>query len=233
MIFYVLLTYGIRPTGAIKSHPAAKAQLALINRLVSLDPQIKPKVVFDYARSVEGLRSLPQLAYVLARLQGFDGPKVRLDDLSRLFRIAEMRDRERLLKELQVYGSILFSLKHRKTLSEFSTNEIHNLILHAEKSKSPAQQQRAGDTANARAASINSRKSRSIAVARQLQALKNELLQREVPAVNQNVADEANARGIRTTRGGKWTAQNVDRMLKSLERVSVEFVSGQDHARDQ
>ncbi|WP_170333259.1 hypothetical protein [Ruegeria arenilitoris] len=219
MIFYVLLTYGNRPTGPIKSHPAAKAQLALIDRIASLNPRIKAEVVFDYARSVEGLHSLPRLEKVLASLNDVDGVKVRLDDLSRLFRIAKMGDRERLLEELQVFGSSLYSVKHKKTLSNFSTGEIHNLILHAEKSNLPAQQERAGDTANARAASLNSRKGKSIAVAKQLQAVKNELLRREVSAVNQNVADEANARGIRTTRGGKWTAQNVDRMLKSLERV--------------
>ncbi len=219
MIFYVLLTYGNRPTGPIRSHPAAKAQLALIDRIVSLNPRIKAEVVCDYARSVEGLRSLPRLEKVLASLKGVDDVNVRLDDLSRLFRKAKMRDRERLLEELQVYGSSLYSVKHMKTLSKFSTSEIHNLVLHAEKSIFPAQQERAGDTAHARAASIISRKGKSIAVAKQLQAVKDELLRKKVPAVNQSVADEANARGIRTTRGGKWTAQNVDRMLKSLEQV--------------
>lgn len=218
MIFYVLLSYGNRPAGSIRAHPAAKAQLAFVNRLVSRNPEIKVDLQFDYTRRVKGLRSLPTLERVLTKVKPIDGIKVRIDNLSRLFRIAEMSDREQLLADLRAFDSKLISLKHGKTLSEFSANEIHNLILHAEKSTLPAQRHRGGDTGSARASSLVSRKDSSVRLAKQLESIKDELIDIRHRATLRMVADEANARGMRTTRGGKWTPQNVDRMLKSVER---------------
>lgn len=217
MIFYVLLTYGAKPSGSIRTHPAAKAQVAFINRVVSSRPDIKTDIKFDYARRVCGLKSLPNLKKLLVAVNEIDGVKVRIDDLSRLFRIAQLDKRQELLTELQEFGASLYSIKHRKALVDFSKDEIHNLILHAEKSKLPAQQDRNADTAKARASSVRSRTGSSVPAANELLRVKNELVDNEGAATLQMVADEANARGMTTTRGYRWTPQNVARMLKLLE----------------
>lgn len=222
MLFYVLLTYGHRPTGSVLKHPAARAQLAFIKRLVSPHPEIKVDLKFDYARRIDSLSALPALERVLSEVREIDGVKVRIDDLSRVFRITKTNNRKRLLADLQEFGACLFSIKHRKTLSDFSPDELHNLIVHAEKSKSPAQQNRSRDTAKARSSSASSRSSASIASASPVKRVKEELMDMTGKATLQMIADEANARGMRTTRGAKWTASNVGRVLDLLERAEQE-----------
>lgn len=217
MIFYVLLTHGPKPSGSICTHPAAKAQLKFIKRAVSSHPDMKVDVTFDYVRRIDRFDSLPNLKQVLVAVSDVDGVKVRVDDLSRIFRITDLNARQDLLAILQEFGTSLYSIKHNKTLADFSTDQIHNLVLHPEKSKLPAQQNRNGDTTKARASSLRSRTGRSLLVAHQLQNIKNELMDSEGRATLQMVADEANTRGMTTTRGSEWTPQNVARMLKLLE----------------
>lgn len=217
MIFYVLLTCGPRPSGSIHTHPAAKAQLRFIKKAVSSHPSIKASINSDYARRIDHLDSLPNLKKVLMGVSGSDGVKVRVDDLSRIFRVTKSSVRQKLLADLQEFGTSLYSIKHKKALAEFSPDQIRDLLIHPEKSKLPARPERSRDTSKARRSSSISRSCKSQSVAKQLKSIKNEIEERRGRVTLQMVADEANARSVSTTRGNDWSPQNVARMLKSLE----------------
>ncbi len=214
VICYVLITYGQKPSGSIRTHPAAKAQLGLFESIRQRYPQLKTKFVVDYARRIKGLASLPKLQRMLVALSDIDGPSIRIDDLSRVFRITNLRQRQNLMEELQEFGKYIFSMGHQKRLSEFSPDEIHDLILHSEKSKRLAKQGRSRDTMSARLSSAQSRAATSKRNAHLLGQVKEELTRTESRVTLQKIADHANARGMRTSRGKEWTPQNVGRMLK-------------------
>lgn len=222
MIFYILLTYGPKPCGAILTHPAAQAQLRYIRQKMAAYPGGKSKITYDYARHVDRLDSLPRLKSLLSGVHELDGIKVRIDDLSRIFRITNLTRRTELLVELQAFGTTLHSIKHGKSLAEFSDTELQNLVLHPEKSRFPAKQRRTADTSKARASSSRSRTDRSLRTGQQLSKIKNELTKIHGEVTLKMISEEANAQGVTTTRGQKWTSQNVARMLKTLEQGKEE-----------
>lgn len=214
VICYVLITYGAKPSGSIRTHPAAKAQIGLFQKSLERFPQVKAKFVVDYARRIEGLASLPNLQRMLVALSDIDGPSIRIDNLSRVFRITNPQQRQNLMEELQGFGKYIFSMGHQKRLSEFSPAEINSLILCPEKSKRLAKQERTRDTMSARLSSAQSRAATSKRNAHLLGQVKEELTRTESRVTLQMIADGANARGMRTSRGKEWTPQNVGRMLK-------------------
>ncbi|WP_026759193.1 hypothetical protein [Sediminimonas qiaohouensis] len=214
VICYVLITYGANPSGSIRTHPAAKAQIGLFQKSLERFPQVKAKFVVDYARRIEGLGSLPKLQRMLVALSDIDGPSICIDDLSRVFRITNLQQRQNLIEELQEFGKYIFSIGHQKRLSEFSSDEIRNLILFPEKSKRLARQDRSRDTTSARLSSAKSRAETSKKNAHLLRQVEEELKGTESRVTLQMIADGANARGMRTSRGKEWTPQNVGRMLK-------------------
>lgn len=217
VICYVLITYGEKPSGSIRTHPAAKAQIGLFDKWFQHFPhsqRLPARFFGDYARRVKGLASLPKLQRMLVALSNIDGPSIRIDDLSRVFRITNPQQRQNLMDELQEFGKYIFSMGHQKRLSEFSPDEIRDLIVHPEKSKRLAKQDRSRDTMSARLSSAKSRAEASKSNAHLLGQVKEELTRTESRVTLQKIADHANARGMRTSRGKEWTPQNVGRMLK-------------------
>lgn len=166
------------------------------------------------SRRINSLASLPKLHRVLVQLSDRNGPAIRIDNLSCLFRITDLQQRQNLLNELQAFGEYIFSIGHQKRLSEFSPDENRDLTLHPEKSKRLAKRDRNRDTKSARLSSAQSRAETSKKNARLLKQVEEELKGTESRVTLRMIADHANAHGMRTSRGKEWTPQNVGRMLK-------------------
>tara|TARA_R100001369_G_scaffold89568_1_gene127358 strand:+ start:1756 stop:2328 length:573 start_codon:yes stop_codon:yes gene_type:complete len=178
MIFYVLLTYGKKPAGSIATHPAAQSQMRFYRNLVSHHGIQKTQFLYDYSRKFRDLESLPGLRKLLEALKNKEGGKVYIDDVARLLKGCELQWRVGFLEELREHGAQIYSLKHRKSLDEFSGAMLKNLVQFAEKSKHPAQQARPKDTQAARRSSSEVRSSNAVRHARPLADLRQELIAR-------------------------------------------------------
>lgn len=218
LICYVLLTYGPKPTNALKAHPAAKSQLRLFDSLIEQRPQFYTKFVSDYARRIKDLDSLPRLQHALSVVEKNGGPAIHFDNLARLFRKTDLNNRHGLLVELQKFGPHIYSLAHRKRLASFSSNELSTLVLHPEKDKNLARQDRNRDMTPAQVASEISRKSSALKMAWSLDAVRDELVRKNGETTWRAIAEEANSRGIRTNTGKEWSPQNVSRVLNRFVR---------------
>ena len=216
MIFYVLLSYGPKPTGPLRNHPAAVAQMRLFDLVVAQCQPEEDRRLHDYARSVAGLGSLPRLQKMLVALSGHGTGSVVVDDPARIFRICPLKARQQLLAEMLAFKNHLHSIKHGKALTSFSETEISDLILHPEKSKNPAQPRRNCDTSDARVASLKSRTETALQKAHALAEIKDRLRLTNKGVTLKMIADAANSIGLRTTRGRLWTAPNVARALLLL-----------------
>ena len=62
MIGYVLLSYGAKPTGDWRDHPAARAQIANLKAFANENEVELQQIWKDYCRNIDGLNSLPVLA---------------------------------------------------------------------------------------------------------------------------------------------------------------------------
>lgn len=222
MAFYILLTHGKRPTENFLGHPAAKSQVRYFNMICSHKGIQKPQYLYDYARTAKSLASLPTLKFVLKKLERAGEGSVVVDDIARLIKICDLSYRVDFVQELQVYGHWIYSINHKNTLSDIPEKTIHGLILHPEKSKHPAKQQRHKNTVAARTSSEASRSNIADQNARRLAAVRDELVAAHGTATLQQISYEATARGLTSTRGGNWTPQNVARVLKRLQSKESE-----------
>lgn len=214
MIFYVLLSYGRKPDGSIRNHPAAAAQMRLFDDVVEHYKPKEDKRFFDYARRVTGIASLPKLQAFMIALSERGNGTVSIDDLSRIFRICPWNMRNQLLDDLLVFKAHLHSITHRKALIDFSDTEIKNLIIHPEKSKSLARTRGNRDSSTARKSSMKVRREKALQKAEALKRLEDRLLEANTNVSWRMIAEAANAAGLRTTRGQLWTASNVARTME-------------------
>ncbi|WP_138422374.1 hypothetical protein [Maritimibacter alexandrii] len=218
MLFYVLLSYGAKPHGSIDDHPAARSQLRLIRRIEEKHAIPAKKICFDYARRIASIDDLPNLTTLLDFVLLHPGVKVRIDDLSRLFRITDLGKREALLSSLRHYEAAIFSIRHGLALKDFSSEQSHNLLLHPEKSKSLALQGRPGWTDEAQQSSAAIRRKSAHANALALDRIREELRRAGDRDTLKNIAARANGAGLLTRRGKRWSEQNVARALKMLDK---------------
>jgi hypothetical protein len=218
MIFYALLTYGKKPTGSIAKHPAAQSQLRFYQAFVSHHGIQNAQSVYDYSRKINDLNSVPNLRKLLKALKNKQGGKVYIDDVARLLKGCELHWRVGFLEELREHGAHIHSLKHQKTLEEFSGAMLKNLVQFPEKSKHPAKQARPKCTLEARRSSAEARSSNAVRHARPLADLRQELISRSGRATLEEIADEAAVRGLKTSKGKNWTPQNVARALKLVDK---------------
>ena len=75
-------------------------------------------------------------------------------------------------------------------------------------------------TADATIASRISRANAADEKARELDTIREELNEGHEKPTLKMIADEANKRGLTTTRGGSWSSSTVGRMLKRLEETT-------------
>lgn len=223
MIAYVLLTHGAKPTGSLKSHPAATQQLANLKAFskgVGHDFQI---VVHDYARSISGIHSLPNLRRILDEIRAQEAGAMVIDDISRLFRACEIENRQCFLTELQPSAGRIIGVRQKGVMSdltEVQTALIASGALSAKFEAPNSEKVNKGtgegreQTRKATKASTQSRGSLADEKAREIVQLKAELEKIRDSVTLKELAEEANLRHLVTSRGKPWTAPGVWRALQ-------------------
>lgn len=217
IFLYIVLTYGENAPAKFRNLPAAAVQLRSLQTFSRRFPDHTPVFGVDYARRIEGLKSIPRLQKALLISRKGGGGIVLIDDIFRLFRICEIKDRKRFFDELCTFKRSLFSLRHSSFVEDLNEAVRNLLVYHPEKVKSLRQQSGRSRTESARAASLAERASKAILIFDKLNELREELTLINGAVSLAEIATEANIRGLTTARGGMWTAQNVHRVLSRHE----------------
>lgn len=233
MLAYILISYGPRPQGSLSdAHSGARVQRRNLRNFVQSREDVRThRVVCDYCRKPKNLDSLPQLAKALSEARRA-GISVLIDDFRRLFaHVADREQRMLLYDQLKPYGDIFYSIRTQGKLSELSE---HQLLFHLSASPPirysvepcPSRQQslleRRWQTAKAIEESIKVRGERADEKALALAEIFMSLKTADHGPTYQQIAEEANRQGIRTTRGNDWSAATVYRSLKRFERFDAE-----------
>lgn len=225
MIPYILLSYGRKPGPSPGRHPAARQQAANI-AYVAKTPANSMKAVVEHARRVTSLSCLPKLQRALAVAKAKDD-QVLMDDLGRLFRACKAECRASFAEELAPHREVLVGARQGGPLSNLDEKQLDYLqqgrpsaryvLATTPRPKKSAEQLRS-QTEDAALASREARRRSADVKAEHLKAIKDELEREHDRVTNRMIADEANSRGIKTTRGGEWRQDTVARSLKRLER---------------
>lgn len=222
ILCYVLITYGKKCSGSLWEHAEGADQLGSFGRFLAASPGLVPKYFSDYRREIRRVDDLPKFSWMLRKLEQRGSGLLFIDDLHRIFRRTPEECRGSLLFEMRGYGSNIFSIRHRKRLSEFSDAETTLLLMRPEKVKRPQRRSGRTNTEKARVASVRSRAERAVETGNKIKALQDELLDTADKVTLQMVADQANERGMRTATGQQWTRQTVARALEAAQRSDPE-----------
>lgn len=244
LYWYIVLTHGPKPTGKIDRHPAAQAQIANLKaHLKTLESEVQPLLRFDYRRKIRGLASLPELAHVLIAMRENGTGAILMDDIARLFAACEEERRKSFLTELLEYREQLAGLKQRGLLANMTETQLAMLASGRETTRYTYGGKRPRNNMSERdrkqqtvRATIASRKARGQAAddkARELADLRNKLTTDNKTPTLKMIANEANNRGITTTRGGPWSSSTVGRMLKRLEETKQTERTTHDEAQEE
>ena len=222
IFFYVFITYGKKPSGTPRNHAEARTQLDALDRIRAQHPDKEVKVISEYCRSVRHLNNLPKFNGMLSVLESAGIGLFFIDDLHRIFRRSPPDARESCLSEMRAYEGYIFSLRHKRKLSEFSEEQIALLLHYTEQVKIPRSRVGASNTEKARIASSRSRTDRSIEIGLEIRKLQAELLDTNDAITLQMVADLANERGMKTATGKQWTRQTIGKALEAAQRSETE-----------
>lgn len=163
-----------------------------------------------------------------------------LDDIGRLFRACESTGvREALHCELLPYASSIRGVRQNmKVLSDLS--QAHTELLFSGQLDpkfvlvSPKRKRSSADLAEqtcaATEASAQARHGAALKVAKQLGEARDRVVDGGEKATLARIAEQANADGLRTTRGSLWRADTVSRALKRLEQAVEQAESSQNDA---
>jgi hypothetical protein len=175
----------------------------------------------DYCRKGTGLASFPTLVTCLRSCKGTRA-KVLMDDIRRLFAICEPGCRQDPLTDLIDYGDHLVGLRQdlyntavQKDMSHFLKCNRPIRYRYGNIVSLLSEEDRRAQTARATARSGANRGLLADRMADTLVELREELMAAEGSAhSHRRLADIANDRGLRTTRGNQWTRATVARVLK-------------------
>ncbi len=226
MICYLLITYGPKPKGPLENCLAAHQQvrnLLFVAEKVTGKREFTP--VYDYARKVRGLDSLPELKALLDRAKEAKAT-IFIDTFIRLFSNCPKEARIDLLKELQEYSGHFKDIHSGEDIGSLSEKNLIRLVnamspvkfvleSHPQSPRRP--DVRREQTRKATQASQEARTEAANLKAGELHRLKTELLQKQDRITNAKLAREANERGLMTTRRSKWSGASVTRALKRLD----------------
>ncbi|WP_226629776.1 recombinase family protein [Alloyangia pacifica] len=189
----------------------------------------------DYCRNVRGLGSLPALQ---KHLQA--GGSVLLDDIGRLFRACESSGlRKALHRELLPYASSIRGVRQNmKVLSDLSqahtellfSGQLDPKFVLVSSKRKRSSVDLAEQTFAATEASALARHDAALKVARQLGEVRDRMVASGEKATLARIAEQANADGLRTTRGSLWRADTVSRALKRLKEAVEQAEASQNDA---
>lgn len=224
--FYVLISHGPNPRYRPKEYRQTLASYKLFKLAMersSVDSDFD--FWFDYARKVDGLSSLPVLKELLEASKTMDA-RLITDDFRRIFSRCPLDNRIALLNEIREHGRHFKDLRTRQSITELSDSLVRSIVLHegpvrfqlpgTNKKTEPTAEGRR-QTAPATAVSKRIRGHVADKKAEELAKLREELSSADHTPTLKQIADEANARGIQTTRGKDWSVASVQRQLKRLE----------------
>ncbi|MCI2395073.1 recombinase family protein [Aliiroseovarius sediminis] len=206
-------------------YPAVTQQLTNLKHLSDRLEGQKLGVYHDYAREVKGLSSLPTLKHLLDQIDGKKG-RVVIDDYRRIFARCPQKLRFDLLAELEQFGWHFLDLKLRAHIGELSQLQKMTLLTASSPIKFELKpvpraerplEERQRQTRKAAAVSRIIRTKNADSKARELAELKESLKKGGRSTSAKALAAHANEQGIKTTRGGEWSASSVRRVLKRIE----------------
>lgn len=224
--FYALISHGPNPRYRPQEYRQTLASYKLFELAMeraSVDSDFN--FLFDYARKVDDLSSLPVLKELL-KVSMTQNARFITDDFRRIFARCPLDNRIALLNEIREHGQHFKDLRTRQSITELSDNLVRSIVLHqgpvrfqlpgTNKKTEPTAKGRR-QTALATAVSRRARAYMADMKAEELAKLREELSSADHTPTLKQIADEANARGIQTTRGKDWSAASVQRQLKRLE----------------
>ncbi|SDL34002.1 recombinase family protein [Aliiruegeria lutimaris] len=226
---HVILTHGAKPKGSLYKHAPARQQILNLMAFADRHDIVISRLTFDHSRSIRGWSSFVELDRQLESCRAADSGTVVIDDLNRLFRAHTVEQRHDVLGGLQPYRRHLFCVRQGCLLDNIDHHEMLAVLRSPDRGKwsyAPRKSRLTEDEKRdqTRRAVIASRKARSAtadARARELAAVRDEMIAAgETPTLTA-IAEEANRRGLRTARNNQWTATSVARMLKRLEDGTV------------
>ena len=226
MIGYILISYGPRPTGDLRTCRAARQQIRNLQYLAQKrqnDPNFY--IGHDYARTITSLSSLPVLKDLL------EGAKERnavifIDSYQRLFVKCRSNHEQLLFNELRGYSENLRDLQTGKMLHELPESVLARILM----TQSPFKfvygnhpkstlgaKDRLDQTRKATRASQVARAAAADNKAKELNKLKEELETNAGPVSFFELAQVANERGLKTTRNREWSGSAAKRALDRLK----------------
>lgn len=179
----------------------------------------------DYCRHVKGLSSLPKLKEFL-ELARQNGVWFVTDDFRRIFARCDRAVRPELYQEIIAYGNYLKDLRTGKSFSLLHETQVKSIVGHegpvrfifeSDKPKGEPTPRGLDQVKNATKASAEIRGLKANKKAEQLKEVKAALTVEGKSPTLKGIAEEANARGLTTTRGNPWTTSTVQRVLKRLQ----------------
>ncbi len=223
MIGYVLITRGPRHFKNLRDVEAAKRQINNLEIFRKLKGFEKLELIYDYARSIESLASLPNLKTALEKLSEQESGALCIDDLGWLLRHMDIDTCKEFLKQIRPYSIHIYGIKQDKRLNTLKPGDMKELLSPksglfkiATPAGSVSNESSNEQTKKATHYSAIARKSYAIQTAQKLDNLLNELQASGADVNHSALAIEANLRGILTTRNNVWSRATVNRALKKL-----------------
>lgn len=220
---YVVVSHGPRHfPGRTAERPGARLQMDRITRAAARRGVFARGILHDYARNPTGPESFPALFRGLEQMEKHGVELLILQETERLFQKLPLKERERMLLALQPFHRVILDARRQRLLSELDHGQwvdvsAAGLARPAAGPREPLSEKEARwQTQSARRVSKRIRAAKADNFARQIRALRDELIAAEKFAGNRALAREANARGLRTTRGKEWSDVAIGRALKRL-----------------
>jgi hypothetical protein len=230
MIGYVYLSSGAIRTNNPLLYPARRDQLENLKFASEALGESAPKVLTEKQPKILNLDSLPKLNAALRHASRAQD-RVVIDDFRRIFRKVPLRQRKPMMESLMGLGRAFWELRGEgRAFGSLKLPDLEELLdtmgpvsfrIQPRQPKRRDEGELRSQTANARAASISSRSSAADRIAQKLAEVKADLLKNSEGATLTAIADEANQRGITTTRGKRWSAATVKRALDRVNSVGL------------
>ncbi|SDI40469.1 hypothetical protein [Lutimaribacter saemankumensis] len=225
-LYYALITHGPNP----ENWPARKlGELRPVSNLVEFHKQKAAGERFilkvEYCRNIKSQASLPKLNALLETAKRH-GAFVTTDDFRRLFSRCDVAYRADLRSHLKAFGDHFVDLRTRKSFSSLSETATRQILFHdgpvtfkikSEKKRTEPTPWGRNQVKEATKASAEVRARKANKKAEQLSEIRAELTEDRRTPTLKAIADEANVRGLTTSRGNHWTASTVQRALKRLQ----------------
>ena len=223
-IGYIVLSHGPRHTNrTLLDRPGAPSQARSITSLTGRFDHFEILWHADYVRTPRGPEDFRVLFHILEQLGGTTGGLVFIDGAERLFGKLPRDRRAPMLAALEPYHGAIFDVRRARILRDFKDWEWRAVSSAGLFKPTPAAstvrvEESAGSQATRRARHVSRLARARLAdrAARPIAELQEELSRAGATPTYAALAKEANARGLRTSRGSEWSDVAIARALRRL-----------------